>query len=111
MKCSTAARVLRYHSALAQHDDGVAVGPGEAASRRLAPWQPREVRVLAGSERHRRAPRQREAQDMLGVVGHTRAEAMAPLRVDLEGIRELPAPQAARSEERRVGKSVDLGGR
>src|SRR5256885_16715577 len=32
---------------------------------------------------------------MPGVGGHTRAEAMTPLRVDLEGIRELPAPQAA----------------
>src|SRR5437879_1024784 len=95
MKCSTAARVLRYHSALAQHDDGVAVGPGEAAQRRLAPRQPREGRVLVWSERHRHALSQGEAQHMLGVAGHARTEAMAPLLVDLEGIRDLPAPQRA----------------
>jgi len=39
---------------------------------------------------------------MLGVVGHARTEAMAPLLVDLEGIRDLPAPQ-------RAARRVDAG--
>src|SRR3954468_21937092 len=34
--------VLTYHSALAQHHDGITVGPREAALRSLAPRQPCE---------------------------------------------------------------------
>src|ERR1700694_1426982 len=96
MKCSTAARVLRYHSPLlAQHEDGIAVAPGEASRRRLAPRQPRERSVLPRSERHRREPGQREAENMLRVVNHAGTEAMAPLLVDFEAIRDLPAQQPA----------------
>jgi hypothetical protein len=47
--------------------------------------------VLVRSERHRERTRQLEAEDVLGVVGHTRSEAMTPLQIDLEGIGKVPA--------------------
>ena len=79
----------------ADHEDGVAVGPGEALARRFAPRQPAESGVLLRRQRHRRRPGELQAEEMLGVVRHAGGEAVAPLRIDLEGIGHVPAPQAA----------------
>src|SRR4051812_39064773 len=77
---------LTYHSTFAQHDDGVAVGPGKAFRRRFPPWQPGMRDMLRRRERHRQPPRQREAEYALGVVRHPGAETVAPLRVNLESV-------------------------
>ena len=77
------------------HDDGIAVGPREALARRFTPRQPSESGVLLRRQGHRRRLGELQAEKMLGVVRHARREAVPPLRIDFEGIRHVPASQAA----------------
>src|SRR6185503_11109243 len=90
--CST---FLSYHSALAQHDDRVAVGPGEALLGRLPPRQPGEGGVLGRRQSDGQPVAQGHAKDVLGVMDHPRGVAMAPLLEDLESIDHVPARQPA----------------
>src|SRR5256885_1055214 len=67
----------RSISPLTEHHDRVAIGPGEAFCRRLAPRQPDEAKMLAARHAHRHAPGQPHSKHMLDVVQHARARAGA----------------------------------